>query len=281
MWEIWKDLIPPKTKVIVNFYHGKYSDGKDVAKHIDNIIANHHKIDLILVANSIVFKRLINWGIPKEKIQKIFFGVDTNLFFKHDSKIKLLIRHELGLDQNSLVIGSFQKDGIGWRSGNKPKLIKGPDIFTEVLRIIARSNKVTVLLTGPSRGYVVSRLKQFGISYRHIQLEDYSKIPIYYQALDFYLITSREEGGPKGLVESIASGIPVLTTPVGMAYDMLDKSQIFSSFDPAEIALQLNAMIKGNTFRVQIKNNKDIIDKINFDQIAQEHLNLYAKFIES
>lgn len=277
MWEIWKDLIPPKTIVIVNFYHGKPSDGTDVAKHIVNFIKNNHKINLILVANSIVFKRLIDWGIPKNKIKKIFLGVDSNLFFNHDSKSKLIIRHELGLDQNSLVIGSFQKDGVGWKSGRKPKLIKGPDIFTEVLRIISITNKITVLLTGPSRGYVVSRLKKFGIEYKHVQLKDYSKIPIYYQALDCYLITSREEGGPKGLVESIASGIPVLTTPVGMAYDVLDKSQIFSSFDPIEIASELNAMLEAKTFQAQINTKREIIEKINFDQIAQEHLTLYSE----
>ena len=38
-----------------------------------------------------------------------------------------------------------------------------------------------------------------------------------YHALDIYLITSREEGGPMGLLESIACGTPVASTNVGMA----------------------------------------------------------------
>jgi len=35
-----------------------------------------------------------------------------------------------------------------------------------------------------------------------------------------YLVTSREEGGPKALLESMASGIPVVSTRVGMADDL-------------------------------------------------------------
>ena len=35
--------------------------------------------------------------------------------------------------------------------------------------------------------------------------------------MDLYLITSREEGGPKGLIESMAAGVPVVSTRVGMA----------------------------------------------------------------
>ena len=35
------------------------------------------------------------------------------------------IKHNLGIPEDYLVIGSFQKDGEGWGEGLKPKLIKG------------------------------------------------------------------------------------------------------------------------------------------------------------
>ena len=281
MWEIWRDLIPPKSKVIVNFFHGKHEDGPDVAKHIEDFIINHKKINVILVANSIIYERLIDWGIPKNKIQKIFIGVDTKLFFRRDYYEKLIARQELGIPQDAFVVGSFQKDGIGWKSGNKPKYVKGPDIFVEVLDIISRTNKVTVLLTGPSRGYVKTCLKNLGIDYKHFRVDGYSNMPVFYHALDLYLITSREEGGPKGLVESIASGISVVSTPVGMAYDLLDKSRIFSDFDSKKIAIQLNKMIRTKSLLTQIKNENQVIDKIDYSQTAKEHLKVYTQLLNS
>ena len=62
------------------------------------------------------------------------------------------------------------------------------------------------MLLGPSRGYVTKNLKKENdIDFFHYQLSEnnYEKIVNFYNCLDAYLITSRQEGGPKGLLESI------------------------------------------------------------------------------
>ena len=41
-------------------------------------------------------------------------------------------RRALGLPESAFVVGSFQKDGVGWGDGLEPKLIKGPDVLLEV-----------------------------------------------------------------------------------------------------------------------------------------------------
>ena len=66
------------------------------------------------------------------------------------------------IPRESLLIGSFQKDGIGWGEGNEPKLIKGPDIFINSLEKIKKCCDPFVILTGPSRGFVKKGLKNFG-----------------------------------------------------------------------------------------------------------------------
>ena len=38
-------------------------------------------------------------------------------------------RRVLGLPASAFVVGSFQKDGVGWGEGLEPKLIKGPDVL--------------------------------------------------------------------------------------------------------------------------------------------------------
>ena len=51
--------------------------------------------------------------------------------------------------------------------------------------------------------------------------DDYFSVVDYYRASDLYLITSRSEGGPLSLTESWATGVPVVSTRVGMSADYI------------------------------------------------------------
>ncbi len=78
-----------------------------------------------------------------------------------------------------------------------------------------------MLLTGPARGYLKDGLSKLGVPFSHVYLKDFTDIPAYYGALDLYLVASRDEGGPKGVLESMATGTPLVTTCVGMAPDVV------------------------------------------------------------
>ena len=73
----------------------------------------------------------------------------------------------------------------------------------------------------------------------HIFLSSYREIAEFYKVLDLYIVSSREEGGPKAIVESMASGVPLVTTNVGMARDLIKNNEngvLINSFDPNDIA---------------------------------------------
>ena len=53
-------------------------------------------------------------------------GIDLEHFPLVDAQRREAARHTLGLPVDAFVVGSFQKDGIGWGDGLEPKLIKGP-----------------------------------------------------------------------------------------------------------------------------------------------------------
>ena len=53
-------------------------------------------------------------------------------------------------------------------------------------------------------------LKAMNVPFVHKYIEQYTDILNYYYALDLYLVTSREEGGPMGLLESMASVFQLL-----------------------------------------------------------------------
>jgi glycosyltransferase involved in cell wall biosynthesis len=61
--------------------------------------------------------------------------------------------------------------------------------------------------------------------YRHVLAKDRTELARAYQALDVYVVASRQEGGPKGVLESLASGVPLVTTRVGQAQEIVADGQ--------------------------------------------------------
>lgn len=173
-------------------------------------------VDCIHTSCSITKNKLIDLGIKECKITVIPLGVDTNLFeFNYDNAKKN--------DSSIVYIGSFQKDGEGWGKGIKPKLVKGPDILLNVLEYLKKNTslKIEMVLTGPSRGFVINGLEELKIPYSHSYLKNPSEVSPYYKKINYYLVCSREEGGPKSILESMATGIPIISSNVGMAPDII------------------------------------------------------------
>ena len=146
------------------------------------------------------YRQMLDMGIPSEKIVIIPIGLDLSVYTPVTADSRNAIRKSLGIPDQAIVIGSFQKDGEGWGEGNTPKWIKGPDFFCDIIETIAKKTpNIYVLLTGPARGYVKNRLTAAGIPFKHLMLKEAYEVGPYYHALDYYFVASREEGGPKAL----------------------------------------------------------------------------------
>ena len=220
-YDVLEEFKIPNNRIAFPYYHGDPRREKKFHKLIKNIENNHKFIDRIQVSQSYIENVVLNTGIDPHKVHRIPISIDIKQFPLRKKEEKSYFRRQLNISEDSFLIGSFQKDGNGWGRGNEPKLIKGPDIFLKVIGALKyKIDNLAVLLTGPSRGYVKNGLEEMGITYHHFNLDEYREISKFYRSLDLYLITSREEGGPRAVFESMASGIPLVTTRVGQAMDM-------------------------------------------------------------
>jgi len=212
------------TRIAFPYFHGYPDSAEPVAVECyENLKRSHQKICRIQVSHSKMHNFVLGTGIDPSKVFLIPIGINMDFFQHQSSELRKAMRDKHGIPQQATVIGSFQKDGNGWDEGNDPKLIKGPDVFLEALKILRESvPDIFVLLSGPARGYVKRGLGKIKIPYKHIYLEDYPQIGELYQCLDLYIIASREEGGPKAILESMASGVPLVTTRVGQAMDLVE-----------------------------------------------------------
>ncbi len=276
MWLAWRRHMARSNRYVTSFLHGKPEDGPDVARHIKEFLASVPDLARIVASNGIVEQRLRAWGVPTEKLVRIPLGVDTRLFVPVDPAARAAARLRFGVPEGHVCIGSFQKDGVGWGDGMEPKLIKGPDLFVEAIAQIHRQQPVFVLLTGPARGYVKQGLERHGVPYRHEYLDDYHGLTACYHALDLYLMTSREEGGPLAIMESMASGTPVVSTRVGMGPDLIVDGVTGGLVDIDADALAAGALtlLARGDLEPLVAAAREAVMVADWRRIAEQHLEL-------
>lgn len=205
-----------ESKVVVCTVHHIVPEKFDVLsfrlrdKFVDAYLVYTHETAEIIRANSY------------KPIARVAHWIDPTRWQITD---KLSARERLGIPPESKIIGSFQRDTEG-RDLISPKLEKGPDIFCDMVERISQHEEVTVLLGGWRREYVRGRLERAGISYIYKELPPQSTIRDMYASCDLYLCTSRREGGPLCILEAAVMRVPIYSTRVGIAADVLHESQI-------------------------------------------------------
>jgi glycosyltransferase involved in cell wall biosynthesis len=64
-------------------------------------------------------------------------------------------------------------------------------------------------------------LERIGVPHRHELLSSREDLARAYREVDVCLVTSRQEGGPKAVLEAMASGVPIVSTRVGQASELI------------------------------------------------------------
>ena len=272
--------INSSNRIVLTWFH--FVDQDKSNKHV---FSHQERLKFIHTSCHITKKKILDFGIEPSKVVTIPLGVDLSLFYPADLDIKREAKNILGIPKDSLVIGSFQKDGVGWGEGTEPKLIKGPDIFVKAVRELAKNYPVFVLLVGPSRGYVKKELEKNNIAYKSIgYLENFNEVANLYKALDLYLVTSRIEGGPQAILESMASGVPLVSTKVGMAPDVIidgENGFLTQVEDVEEIVKKARMVLDNQNLREKIATNAlATVKDYSWENISQRYLNeIYLKLI--
>jgi glycosyltransferase involved in cell wall biosynthesis len=179
------------------------------------------RVERVQVTHAEMHDLVVGAGVDAGRVFRIPIGVDLERFPLGDDAARSAARERLDVPASAFVVGSFVKDGVGLGEGAEPKPVKGPDALVATLaQVRDGAPELYVLLTGPARGYVRGGLERLGIPYRHVQLDSRDELAGAYHALDVHLVASRQEGGPKSVLESLAAGVPLVTTRVGQVEEV-------------------------------------------------------------
>ncbi len=193
------------------------------------------------------------------------YSVDFDLYANAGGNLSQATLDAAGrLPPNAYVIANFHRDTCGAVNYGKdgsyaPKLVKGPDMFVEIVaELRRRGENVVALLAGPRRHWVRRELAARDIPFVFVgeetarddypgQILSQRRIAELYSLAHLCLVTSRNEGGPRAILESAAAGIATLSTPVGHAPDVLCAECLFT--DPLDAVEAIVGDIRTGSLR--------------------------------
>jgi glycosyltransferase involved in cell wall biosynthesis len=166
----------------------------------------HTKMDAVIGNSRAVVRQLIEEGIPESKVRLIYNGIEVSPVLPDRNEA----RRALGLDSDTLV-GVVIANLIHYKGHRE--LVRGLSHLEQELPANWR-----ILVAGRDHG-IRAELEELaaarGISHRIQFLGEYSDIPRLLAAVDFGLLTSREEGFSNVILEGMAAGLAMIVTDVG------------------------------------------------------------------
>jgi glycosyltransferase involved in cell wall biosynthesis len=218
------DEVDPSNRLIGVWWHGRLDSPEPaIQAALRRLRAQHDRFSRFQVTCSSGRETLEALGVPSAKIVTLPIGVDLKAFRpRRDDAARSEARRALDVVAGTFAIGCFQKDGNGWHEGTAPKLIKGPDILVDALVQLNTRHPIHAVIPGPARGYVTHRLRKAGVPFSAPGMVSREELPRLYHALDLYVSPSRDEGGPAGVLEAMASGVPVASSRAGIPADLIE-----------------------------------------------------------
>lgn len=250
------DPIDPSNRLIGVWWHGRLDSPDPIIQAaLERLRRHHDRFAMLQVTCSSGRETLAALGVPATKVVLLPLGVDLTTFRPvPDTAARHTARRLLGIRDEAVAIGCFQKDGNGWGEGAEPKLIKGPDVFVDALSRLHRRYPVHAVIPGPARGYVKRGLEAAGVPFSAPGMVPRETLPRLYHALDLYCSPSRDEGGPAGALEAMACGIPVVSTRTGIPADLIEPgvSGVLADVDdPDSLTAAAAVLIESPSFRAR------------------------------
>jgi glycosyltransferase involved in cell wall biosynthesis len=215
-----------------------YGFSVSVLKFIQFMVANSARK---IVVPSNYFKGVItNWGVREEKIKTIYSVFE----FSQTIPDKQACRDELGIHGTILLSAGRL---VPWKGF--PLLIQLlSELKSKYLEI-----KLYIAGDGPDRQVLEALVRRFGLEEYVVLLGQLSKETLskYVRASDVFLLNTSYEGFSHQLLEVMAIGTPIVTTPVGGNVELIkdEVSGLFAPFDDKRVWIEkTTSLIEDQSF---------------------------------
>lgn len=185
-------------------------------------------VDAVVLKTEDMRRRYLDAGIAAEKLVLVPGGVAPRPRRAPPGEV----RRSLGLAPGTPVVGAVARLDVQKRL----------DRFLHAFARLPVEAHAVVAGEGPERAALEALAGELGVRGRFHLLGHREDVADVLDALDLYLVTSDREGMSNSMMEALAAGVPVVSTPVSGADDALAPLPDGSApgavvgFDPEEVA---------------------------------------------
>jgi glycosyltransferase involved in cell wall biosynthesis len=205
---------------LVHTYHGHVLEGyfgagtTAVFVGIERLLANATD-RIVAISPAIRDELLLQHRIGRpEQYRVVPLGFDLGALSAIDDRARQRAREALGIAAGTHVVSTV----------GRLTAIKQHHLFLETARLVANRDRAAIFLVvgdGELRSELEQTARDLGIADRTRFLGWRRDLDAIYGVTDVFLLTSRNEGTPVALIESLAAGVPGVATDVGGVGDVL------------------------------------------------------------
>jgi glycosyltransferase involved in cell wall biosynthesis len=210
---------------LVHTYHGHVLEGYFSPAKTRLFIGIERALaratDRIVAVSPLIRDELLNQhriGVASQ-YRVVPLGLDLEAFAQIDDRGRRVARAALGIAAAAHVVATV----------GRLTAIKQHGLFLEAATLVAERDAAAQFLIvgdGELRGELEKTARERGLADRVQFLGWRPDLVTIYGAADVLLLTSRNEGTPVALIESLAAGVPGVSTDVGGVRDVIQSSDI-------------------------------------------------------
>ncbi|MFX0093756.1 MAG: glycosyltransferase family 4 protein [Candidatus Hodarchaeota archaeon] len=229
--------------------------------------------------------QLINLGVPSDHILLNSIGI---IFQRTASNINNSDMKEQKLLRSLSILG---KDHFLLLFVGRLCYAKNIHLLTKALQILnAHQRKIKLVLIGDakdflSRYYFRKLFKSFERTFKENilwigEIKNRKLLKEIYHLVDIVIIPSLTEAGPRVFVEAISLEKHVLSTPVGLPHQFLDKKYLISPDNPNHLASRLLKILKEGTTQLNYRVPKIKTKFSSWNEIALRLADFYQAILD-
>jgi glycosyltransferase involved in cell wall biosynthesis len=268
---------------VVHTYHGHVLEGyfspaktnlfiqieRALARATDRIVAISPRIRAELLDEYRI-------GRP-DKYRVVPLGFDLGGLSAIDEAARARARNALQISEGAAVVTTV----------GRLTAIKNHALFLEASARISRANPSAIFLIagdGELRRELEAAALSLGIANRVRFLGWRRDLDTVYGATDVFMLTSRNEGTPVALIESLAAGVPVVSTDVGGVGDVVASDQfgfLTPSGNPDALAAAVSVLLPdpGRRRAMGKLGRTSIMERYGIDRLLDDIETLYRELL--
>jgi glycosyltransferase involved in cell wall biosynthesis len=268
---------------VVHTYHGHVLEGyfspaktnlfiqieRALARATDRIVAISPRIRAELLDEYRI-------GRP-DKYRVVPLGFDLGGLSAIDEAARARARNALQISEGAAVVTTV----------GRLTAIKNHALFLEASARISRANPSAIFLIagdGELRRELEAAALSLGIADRVRFLGWRRDLDTVYGATDVFMLTSRNEGTPVALIESLAAGVPVVSTDVGGVGDVVASDQfgfLTPSGNPDALAAAVSVLLPdpGRRRAMGKLGRTSIMERYGIDRLLDDIETLYRELL--